>query len=214
DFFPTITFPRVRGVFRRLGYSQAVATVLALLCTECPRQRVEYDGMPYFVAVGPRALPQGACTSPALSNQVARRIDKRLKGRTTKLGWTYTRYADDLTFSAADGREAAARLQAIVRRVAVEEGFAVNPQKGRVLVKAGRQQVTGIVVNKKLSVPRDQVRRLRAILHQAKKTGLEAQNKEKHPNFRAWMSGMFAYVSMVDAAKGAKLRAELEAVKT
>jgi retron-type reverse transcriptase len=214
DFFPSITFPRVRGVFQRLGYSPAVATILTLLCTEAPRQVVEHDGVKYFVAVGPRALPQGACTSPALSNQIARRIDKRLTGRTRKLGWTYTRYADDLTFSTMEGRTVVARLQAIVRHVAQEEGFKVNEKKGRVLVKAGRQQVTGVVVNEKPGVPRETVRRLRAILHQAKKTGLEAQNREKHPNFRAWLGGMIAYVSMIDAAKGAKLKSQLDALKS
>src|SRR4029078_13447271 len=70
DFFPSITFPRVRSVFQRAGYSPAAATVLALLCTESPRRTVEYDGKTYHVAVGPRGLPQGACTSPGLSNQV------------------------------------------------------------------------------------------------------------------------------------------------
>lgn len=213
DFFPSIAFPRVRGVFKRLGYSPAVSTVLALLCTEAPRRKVEYDGHVYYVAVGPRALPQGACTSPALSNQVSRRLDKRLRSRCRKAGWTYTRYADDLSFSAAVKRPAAAALQAMVRHVAKEEGMAVNPKKGRVLVKAGRQQVTGIVVNQKTSVPREQVKRLRAILHQAKKTGLAAQNRENHPNFEAWLQGMIAYVSMVDSAKGSKLKAELDAVR-
>src|SRR5262249_32176 len=98
-FFPSITFPRVRSVFHRAGYSPAVATILALLCTECPRRPVEYDGNIYHVATGPRGLPQGACTSPGLSNQVARRLDRRLAGLAAKLGLSYTRYADDLTFS-------------------------------------------------------------------------------------------------------------------
>src|SRR5207245_590999 len=65
DFFPTITFARVRSVYFRLGYSPAAATILALLCTECPRKQVIYDGKAYWVATGPRGLPQGACTSPA-----------------------------------------------------------------------------------------------------------------------------------------------------
>ena len=212
DFFPSIGFRRVRGVFKRLGYSPAVATVLALLCTEAPRRKVEYDGHTYFVAVGERALPQGACTSPALSNQVARRLDKRLRSRSQKAGWTYTRYADDLSFSAPAQRPAAAQLQAMVRHVAQEEGLAVNPQKGRVLVRGGRQQVTGIVVNQKTSVPRAQVKRLRAILHQAKKTGLAAQNREQHPDFTAWLKGMIAYVTMVDSAKGHKLKAAFDAL--
>ena len=105
DFFPTITFPRVKGAFAQLGYSPAVATILALLCTESPRRTVTYAGQTLHVATGPRSLPQGACTSPALSNLVARRLDARLTGLCRKLGWTYTRYADDLTFS-ADGETA------------------------------------------------------------------------------------------------------------
>ena len=90
----------MRGVFTSLGYSPAVATIFALLCTESPRELVTYDGKPYHVALGPRVLPQGACTSPGLSNQIARRLDRRLVGLGNKMLWTYTRYADDLTFSA------------------------------------------------------------------------------------------------------------------
>ncbi|EYF06432.1 reverse transcriptase family protein [Chondromyces apiculatus] len=213
DFFPTITFPRVRGVFRRLGYSPAVATVLALLCTEPPRRPVEYEGQRTWVAVGERGLPQGASTSPALSNQVARKLDRRLTGMAEKHGWTYTRYADDLTFSAPEGRRGdLAMLMARVRHIVTEEGFALNPRKGRVQRASGRQEVTGIVVNDKLGVPRDEVRRLRAILHAAKATGLEAQNREKIPHFEAYLRGKIAYVAMIDPAKAAPLHAALEAL--
>ncbi|MBI3185272.1 MAG: RNA-directed DNA polymerase [Myxococcales bacterium] len=210
DFFPTVTFPRIRGVFKKAGYSPAVATVLALLCTESPRREVEYEGRRYFVAVGPRALPQGACTSPALSNQVARKLDRRLRGRMAKLGFEYTRYADDLTFSAPPGkREKVGFLKAAVRHLVEEEGFTVHPEKGSVLSSSRRQRVTGIVVNRKLSVPREQVRRLRAILHQARKTGLAAQNREGRPNFEAYLQGMIAWVSMVDREKGQNLARQL-----
>lgn len=75
DFFPSITVHRVIGLFRQIGYSPAVATVLALLVTECPRRKVLYNGKPWHVATGPRGLPQGACTSPAISNLIARRMD-------------------------------------------------------------------------------------------------------------------------------------------
>ncbi len=211
DFFPSVTFRRVRGVFQRLGYSPAVATVLALLCTESPRRKVEYDGKPLWVAVGPRALPQGACTSPALSNQVTKKLDRRLAGRLTRQGWTYTRYADDLTFSARPGkRDAIGRLHAVVRHTLDDEGFTLHPKKGRFLPRTSRQMVTGVVVNTKLSVRRDEVRRLRAILHQAKKTGLAAQNRENRPDFELWLRGKIAWVQMVDPAKGAKLLAALE----
>jgi retron-type reverse transcriptase len=213
EFFPTIRFARVRGVFKRMGYSPAVATVLALLCTESPRREVKFEGATYWVAIGERALPQGACTSPAISNQVSRKIDRRLRGMAAKHGWTYTRYADDLTFSAPKGHRAEIPMMlARVRHVVGDEGFALNPKKGRVQRSGRRQSVTGIVVNSKPGVARDEVRKLRAILHGAKKTGLDAQNREGRPHFEDWLRGMIAYVSMVDRAKGEKLLAALDAL--
>jgi hypothetical protein len=213
DFFPTIGFGRVRGLFRKMGYSPAVATIFALLATESPRTAVEFEGKRLWVAVGPRALPQGACTSPALSNQISRKLDRRLQGMCLKHGFNYTRYADDLTFSAPPGkREAAAMFLARVRHIVTEEGFAVNPKKGRVQRSGGRQSVTGIVVNHKPGVPREEVRRLRAILHHARTTGLEAQNREGIPHFEAHLRGKIAYLHMVDPRKAAPLMAELAAV--
>ena len=215
DFFPTITFPRVRGVFVRSGYSPAVATILALLTTESPRQQAVYAGTTYHVALGPRVLPQGACTSPALSNQVARKLDRRLVGLCLKRGYRYTRYADDLSFSAGpEGREELARLLAGVRHVVEEEGFSVHVAKGRVQRASRRQCVTGIVVNEahKLGVPREEVRLVRAILHNAKKTGLAAQNREGREHFEAWLRGKIAYIAMVDRARGAAMLAQLDSL--
>lgn len=212
-FFPSIGFFRVRHLFRRLGYSGAVATLLALLCTECPRKKVTYAGQVYFVATGQRSLPQGACTSPAISNQIARRLDRRLAALTKKLGFTYTRYADDLTFSAGPGlREKIGYLLARVRHIAADEGFALNPKKTRVQRPESRQSVTGLVVNATPAVPRDVVRRLRAILHKAKTEGLAAQNRDGHPNFHGWVEGMIAYVAMVKPETGERLRAALAEV--
>ncbi len=213
DFFPTITISRVRGVFQRLGYSPAVATVLALLCTEPPRAPVDFDGKRLYAAVGPRALPQGACTSPALSNQVAKKLDRRLAGMAKKHGWTYTRYADDLTFSADDRTRADAPiLLARVRHIVEEESFAINPKKGRVQRAAARQSVTGIVVNDRPGVPREEVRRLRAILHAAGKTGLAAQNREGVPRFTEHVRGRLAYLHMVDPEKAAPMLAAFESI--
>jgi retron-type reverse transcriptase len=208
-----VTFPRVRSVFHRLGYSPAVATLLALLCTECPRKPVTYDGTLYYVATGPRGLPQGACTSPGLSNQVARRLDKRLQGLAKKLGLNYTRYADDVTFSgAADFNPRVGYLMARVRHVAEAEGFRVNPKKTRVQRRNTAQKVTGLVVNDRPGVPRSEVRRLRAILHRAKTEGLAAQNRDGHPHFLAWLEGKIAYVGMVRPEVGKKLRDEMAAL--
>lgn len=213
DFFPTIAFYRVRAVFERYGYSGSVASVLALLCTECPRTTVTYAGAKYEAATGPRGLPQGAPTSPGLSNQVARKLDKRLLGVAAKLGLTYTRYADDLTFSGS--AELAGKigwLLAKVRHIAQEEGFSVNEKKTRVMRRSAAQTVTGIVVNDKPSVSRDELRRLRAILHRAKTEGLDAQNREGRPNFRDWLRGKIAFVSMVRPDAGAKLKVAFDAL--
>jgi hypothetical protein len=187
--------------------------VLALICTESPRRIVTYAGETFHVAVGARALPQGACTSPALSNLVARGMDARLRGIAGKLGWQFTRYADDMSFSAeGDAAEKVGYLLARVRHIAEDEGFAVNESKTRVQRQHHAMKVTGVVVNKRPGVDRKLVRRLRAILHQAKKTGLSAQNRENRPNFEAWLRGMIAYVQMVNAEQGRKLRDALAAL--
>jgi retron-type reverse transcriptase len=212
-FFPSIGFARIRSVFQRLGYSPAVATILGLLCTECPRRQVEYAAKAYYVATGPRCLPQGACTSPALSNQVARRLDKRLGGLAAKLGLTYTRYADDLTFSGdATLNERVGYLMARVRHLAEAEGFAVNEKKSRVQRRNRAQSVTGLVVNDRPGVPRAEVRRVRAILHHARREGLDAQNRENRPHFREWLRGKIAYICMVRPEVGARLKAEFLAL--
>jgi retron-type reverse transcriptase len=211
DFFPTITFPRVRGAFQQFGYSPAAATIMALICTECPRRVVEFNGKTYHVATGPRALPQGACTSPALSNLISRRMDSRLAGIARKLGCTYTRYADDLTFS-ADGtlEDRIGYLLARIRHIAQDEGFTVNETKTRVQRPNVAQSVTGIIVNEKPNVPRHLVRRLRAILHHAGSEGLAAQNRENRPHFEAWVRGMIAYITMVNPNQAIPLAQALE----
>ncbi|HEU4539233.1 MAG TPA: reverse transcriptase domain-containing protein, partial [Polyangiaceae bacterium] len=99
DFFPTVTFRRVKGLFRAQGHAESVATVLALLCTEPEVEEVELDGRRYFVALGDRRLPQGDPTSPALTNLLCRRLDRRLEAAAAAFGFVYTRYADDLTLS-------------------------------------------------------------------------------------------------------------------
>lgn len=213
DFFPSITFYRAEGLFRSFGYSPAVATILALLCTECPRETVSLAGQTHYPATGPRALPQGACTSPAISNLIARNLDHRLAGIATRLGWQYTRYADDITFSIrGEPRPGVGYVLARIRHICQDEGFRVNEKKTRVQRNNARQSVTGIVVNDKQGVPRRTVRRLRAILHQARRTGLAAQNRDKLPHFENWLQGMIAYVGMIDPAKGEVLRREFDAL--
>lgn len=183
------------------------------MTTESPRRVVEYDGTRYRDAVGPRCLRQGACTSSALSNLVSRKLDARLSGICRSLGFTYTRYADDLSFSASGEADAkVGYLLARVRHIAQDEGFRVNEKKTRVLRRNARQEVTGIVVNDRPDVSRKEVRRLRAILYRARSEGLAAQNRDGRDNFEAWVRGMIAYISMVQPERGAELGKEYEAL--
>ncbi len=210
DFFPSITFARVRGLFGKLGYGGQVATLLALLCTEPPRVATALDGKKLFVALGDRRLPQGACTSPAITNLLCMRLDKRLSGLARRHGAGYTRYADDLTFS-LPSPEATGKVLKSARSILRSEGFDEHPEKTRVMRKGRRQEVTGLTVNRKLSIPRDELRQLRAIVHNVGKHGLESQNRNNHPHFESYLRGRIAYVHMVEPAKAAALRAKLDA---
>ncbi len=213
DFFPTLSWRRVRGKFRGLGYSEGVATVLALICTEPDIDEVELDGERLFLRKGPRRLPQGAPTSPALTNLICSRLDKRMTGLAARLGFTYTRYADDMTFSASG--EAAGKVGTLLKAVndiVTSEGFTVHPDKTRIMRKHRRQEVTGLVVNDGIGVPRDTLRRFRATLHQIEKSGPEGKSWGAGGNVLTAALGFAHFVRMVDPEKGAPLVVQAEAL--
>jgi retron-type reverse transcriptase len=213
DFFPTVHYPRVWGVFRALGYSRATSTILALLCTEHEVQSVELDGELWHVAVSDRRLPQGAPTSPAVTNLLCRRLDRRLSKLAASLGFTYTRYADDLTFSGSgEAKAQVGRLLGRVRHVVAQEGFVVHPDKTRVLRRSQQQEVTGLVVNDKLAVERAELRRFRALLFQIEKDGPAGKKWGQSDDVLASAEGFANFVFMVDPAKGSALQARVRAL--
>src|ERR687885_151598 len=212
NFFPSVTYPRVRGFFIGLGYPFSVASALALLCTEHERESFEHDGKTYHISVAPRALPQGAPTSPALANLVAWRLDRRLAGLARKHGWTYSRYADDLSFSGSPV-ELAPRILHAAQHIIRDEHFVVNERKTRLARRSSRQIVTGLVVNDDVSTPREARRRMRAILHNARRTSLEAQNRDGHHDFRAYLHGMIGHVAAANPDQAARLRAALSRIE-
>ena len=205
DFFPSITLPRVRRFFRSLGYSSGIATLFALLATEAPRTAVALDGQTHFVALGERCLPQGACTSPALTNLLCRRLDTRLAGAAAALGFRYTRYADDLVFSHAEASAPVGILLALARRILAETGFRVNEEKTSVLRPQHRQVVTGIVVNETPHVSREDLRRFRAVLHRCETLGLPAVSEQMGKDARAYAAGYLAFLHMVSPAQAQRL---------
>ncbi len=205
DFFPTMHFRRVRGVFNQLGYNEKVAQVLASLCTYRP----VLEGK--FVA-WPGVLPQGAPTSPALANIACRRMDARLAALAKKSGAHYTRYADDLTFSFDAEPKTLGRFLWWVDQICQQEGFSENARKRRILRKKSQQRVTGIVVNSGMFIPRKDRHRFRAILQRVKKNGLEAEARGRK-DFRAYLLGFAAYVKMVQPELGKKWVAEVKGLK-
>lgn len=197
DFFPSIHYRRVIGLFEELGYGTAVAEMLAGVCTYRPKLA---DGR----MVWPGLLPQGAPSSPAITNLVCRRLDARLSALATKVGGTYTRYADDLTFSFTQEPDKLGRFFWWVDQICQQEGFAENTKKRRVLRRSGQQRITGIVVNEHLAVPRKARHRFRAIVANVKKNGLAAEARGR-TDLEAYLHGFVAYVKMVQPELGAKL---------
>lgn len=208
DFFPSITFARVRGLFESFGYNPGVATVLALLCTDSPRVLLKLDDRNHVVPVGERALPQGACTSPALANLISRSLDRRIHGYATKSGWVYSRYADDLVFSTKQEAGSAHRLIRGISAVIRDEGFVVNEKKTQIMRAPNRQVVTGLLVNKDISLTRKDLRRIRAFLHRCSSKGLEVVSAELGKDAEAVARGHLAYVRMVSETTFNKIAAQ------
>ena len=162
DFFPSINFGRVRGIFAAAPFNLplSVATVIAQL------------------ACHDNQLPQGAPSSPAVANLVAAKMDGDLKRLAAKHDCRYTRYADDLTFSTYR-RKFPPELACFVSRgidvfvgvgdeceaAIIENGFSVRSDKVHLMHRTDRQVVAGITVNERLNVPRTFVRQIRAMLH-------------------------------------------------
>jgi len=167
DFFPSINFGRVRGMFMAPPYSlpPEVATVLAQIC--CFNN----------------SLPQGAPTSPVVSNMICARMDSQLLRLAQSRRCIYTRYADDLTMStsmpsfpsalAKPRPREAAIVGSELRTVIVRNGFRINARKVRLRTRSRRQEVTGLTVNQFPNVNRRYLRRVRAILHAWRKFGEE-----------------------------------------
>ena len=173
NFFPTINYGRVFGVLSKSPHNIAprVAAAIAKACTLN------------------NELPQGAPTSPVLSNLVCARMDAELSRFAAANKCVYSRYADDMTFSTnrqfmplaslgidAEGQPRAQLVKAL-RDIIESNGFVINDKKTRLTSRARRQIVTGLVVNKRVNVRRSSIREVRAMLFAWEKFGLGAATK-------------------------------------
>ncbi len=212
NFFPTLSYARVKGLFKSLGYSAELATIFAMLTTEAEQKEVVLDGEKLFLYTGKRYLPQGSPASPMITNLVCRKLDKRMLGIATSLGFTYTRYADDMTFS-SESYEKINKMMYWVKGIVKEEGFILHPNKTKIMKKGSRHEVTGVVVNEKLSINSKELKKFRALLHQIEQSGLEGKSWQgKSENLMASVWGYANFIKMVDAQKGAKYMAQVKAL--
>ncbi len=177
DFFPSINFGRVRGAFlgRPFNCPESVATLLAQICC--------FDGR----------LPQGAPTSPIVSNIVCHQLDNRLLDFAKENRLVYTRYADDITFS-TNLKEVPITLGQMdesgdfslggeIRGVIESCGFQINEAKVHCSSRFNRQMVTGLVTNSIVNVPRNYVKQIRCMLHAYERYGLTKAAKEHFEKF-------------------------------
>ncbi|MEO7766235.1 MAG: retron St85 family RNA-directed DNA polymerase, partial [Ferruginibacter sp.] len=204
DFFPSVHFKRVKGLLHQLGYSEKIATILSLICTEAATDEVAIDNKNYFVHKGNRVLPQGAPTSPAITNILCFSLDNRLQGLADKLNCNYTRYADDITFS-GEKETNAQQLVWRIKRIMQDEGFTVHPDKIRIMRKGTRQEVTGVIVNQQLNINRKDLRAFRSLLHHLK----SGSNKTMHwgeGHLSDSILGYVNFIKMVNPVKGNKLQ--------
>lgn len=195
NFFPSISRDDVFYVFYNKGYTKKVAYYLSKLVTK--------DDV----------LPQGAPTSPMLSNIVALKLDKRLQLLSKKYYASYSRYADDITFS---GAENIVNLIPIVKKIVEEEGFCLNEEKTRYAYTYQRQEVTGLIVNKKVSIPNEYIKELKKEIYFCKKYGVNSHLSRiqiEKSFYKEHLYGKVYFVKMINEELGHYLLEELEKIE-
>ena len=188
DFFPSISFENVFRIFSYYGYTREVSFALAKLCTFAGK------------------LPQGSPASPCISNVCCLKLDARLAALSTKYEATYSRYADDLTFSSCHD------IKTIVRPVTAivsDEGFAVNKKKTRIAYSHQRQEVTGLIVNgDHITIPNEFKRKLQQELYYCKKYGVQDHLKRiccDRMFYKEHIYGQIYFVNMVEPEQAKRL---------
>ncbi|MFZ6723418.1 retron St85 family RNA-directed DNA polymerase [Undibacterium sp. Ji49W] len=180
DFFPSISSARINSFFKGAGYSPKVCYFLTRLCT--------LNG----------SLPQGAPTSAALSNLVFLALDRQIATYCINKDVRYTRYADDLTFS---GQFVVSEIINFTRSALSTLGFRLNDNKTRLMRSHERQQVTGIVVNRKLQIPREVRRSLRQAVYFIERFGLDnhvARLNECRANYLLHLLGEATFIRFIN----------------
>lgn len=184
DFFPSITYDDVFYLFKYYGYTNEVSFILSKLCT--------YQNV----------LPQGAPTSPYISNILSYKLDVRFLKLCEKISADYTRYADDITIS---GSKYIVNYFNVFQNIIHSEGFHINHGKTRIQYSHMRQEVTGLIVNQKISVPVETKKYLRQQIFYCKQFGVNSHLRRlnlQNSNFKEYLFGLAFFVKMVEPRQG------------
>lgn len=195
DFFPSIKYSDVYKIFKYIGYTDGVSKLLTKLCTNSKN-----------------VLPQGSPASPALSNLVSLKLDKRLSRLAESIGADYTRYADDITFS---GSVSIGKYTDVIRKIISEENYEVNEDKFRLQYAYQRQEVTGLIVNNKISVPEKLITEIENAIYYCNKYGVVnhmSRMKIDKGFYREHLYGIAYFIKMIDKEKGEKYLSKLDEI--
>ena len=216
NFFPSFRAARVQALFRTMGYPEQVADLLTGICTNTAPRSAWRSANLHLSAEQLREtwevysrphLPQGSPASPALANLCAYRLDCRLRGLARSAGAAYTRYADDLAFSGGEAFSRRVELFSLhLAAIALEEGFAAQHHKTRIMRQGVRQHLAGLVINDRPNIIRRDRDLLEAILINCLRHGPTMQNRDNHPHFRSHIDGCVAFLEMIHPARGARFR--------
>lgn len=195
DFYPSVKKSTLYRIFRSLGYTKDLSKLfLDLLVTN-------------------QGLPQGAPSSPYLSHVVCKKLDMRIVNVLKGLkNCDFTRYADDITFSG--GFEIIDKVDKIIQ-IINSEGFEINHSKTRIQPRTKKQLVTGLVVNKKVNIPREYIRRLKQEIYYCKKYGVNAHMMREEifkSNYKLHLFGKAYYIKMINKQLGEKFLSDLHSI--
>ncbi len=209
DFFPSIEQPRVwkRLQLAPFNFPEKIASLIAGMCSMKETRSFDDGHQETFYV-----LPQGAPTSPIITNMICDTLDRRLAGLAKRFGLHYSRYADDITFSSMHHvYHKNGEFRKELRRIITDQHFTINDDKTRLQKKGARQEVTGIIVSEKLNVTQKYVRDVRNILYIWDRYGYpsalanftpkykeeKGHVKKGNPNLENVIDGKLMYLKMV-----------------
>lgn len=188
DFFPSVEQGRVmkRLTLSPFNFSPEIALLISGLCSMRVKRENPIESKKHYLdKLFAYVLPQGAPTSPIITNMICDTLDRRLAGLAKRFGLRYTRYADDITFSSMHyvyAEKGDFRKELV--RIIQDQGFAINENKTRLQKLGSRQEVTGVIVSDKINVTKKYVREIRSLLHIWEKYGYSAAMARFLPKYK------------------------------